>query len=337
MKQEVVSARPRTRDVSRAPSRCGWLVCALLSIGCGARTGFESDLASVSARGAAGAASAPCSKDWDQIVWDESLTEAAVYLWTVSANDTWAIVAADTVGVRAFYRDHWDGSRWTRTSSEGNTSSIFANQQIWAANPGQAFAGGTPTLQRWSGNLWTSWNNTPDCHAIAGSAENDLWCATESDLWHFDGGTWTTTLSVTGVQGILANARDDVWLWGTTGARHFDGTRWTLELVDPIKRVSASGKHDVWAVEDGNVLHSAGPGTSWTLQNPTGGQIASVWSESPTNTWIVAAGAAMRWNGASWVLMDLPLQDERLFISGSAEDIWIAGTLKLAHGHPVCR
>jgi hypothetical protein len=101
--------------------------------------------------------------------------------------------------------------------------------------------------------------------------------------------------------------------------------------------VSASGPTDVWAVQDGNVFHSTGPGSAWSRQNPTGGLIASVWSESATNTWIVAAGAAMRWNGSSWAVMPLPFQDERLLISGSSEDIWIAGTLQLIHGRPTRR
>jgi len=101
--------------------------------------------------------------------------------------------------------------------------------------------------------------------------------------------------------------------------------------------MSASGPHDVWAIQDGDVLHSIGPGTPWTRENPTGALISSVWSESPSNTWIVAAGAGMRWNGSSWRLMDLPMQDERLQVSASAEDVWIAGTQQLAHGRPVCR
>jgi len=135
----------------------------------------------------------------------------------------------------------------------------------------------------------------------------------------------------------LARARDDVWVWGELGARHFDGVRWSLEFVGLVKRVSASGPNDVWLVHDGNLFHATKLGSTWVRHNPTGGQIASVWSESPTNTWVVAAGAAMRWNGASWQLMPLPMQDERLLISGSSEDIWIAGTQMLIHGHPLRR
>ncbi|HYP98061.1 MAG TPA: hypothetical protein VER96_05270 [Polyangiaceae bacterium] len=314
-----------------------WLVCTLLSVGCGARTGFETDLASVPVQGSAGAAAAPCTKDWDQIVWDASREEAVLYLWTVNANDTWAVVAGDAVGVRPFHRDHWDGSSWTRTASENDPSGVFGNQQIWAADGGQAFAGGTQDLQRWTGKIWANWQNTPGCHAIAGTATNDLWCATDSELWRFDGANWTQSLSINGVQGILAKTRNDVWIWGTSGASHFDGIHFQPVLSDPVKRVSTSTPNDIWVVQDGNVLHATSPSGPWTLQNPTGGIIASVWSESPSNTWVVAAGAGMRWNGQSWQLMDLPMQDERLLISGSADDIWIAGTLKLAHGHPVCR
>jgi hypothetical protein len=192
-------------------------------------------------------------------------------------------------------------------------------------------------LQTWSGGSWANWFGTPNCDVLGGSAANDFWCARGSVLWHFDGATWTRARLLDSIHGILAKARDDVWIWGPTGASHFDGTRWSSELNDSIRQISASGPRDVWAVRDGDVLHSTGPGTQWTSQNPTGAHIASVWSESSTNTWIVAAGAAMRWNGSSWTLMDLPMQDERLLISGSAEDIWIAGTQMLAHGRPACR
>src|SRR6478609_5112151 len=61
-------------------------------------------------------------------------------------------------------------------------------------------------------------------------------------------------------------------------------------------------------------------------------QIAGVWSQSRTNTWIVAAGSAMRWDGSRWITLDLPTQDELMCLSGSSQDVWLGGTLKLLHG-----
>lgn len=311
------------------------VACVLLSVGCGARTGFGSDLSSPSVPGTGGAAT--CSTNWDQITWDPTVEEAAVYLWTVSANDTWAVVSGDPTGPQSFYRDHWDGARWTRTANDSDAGQRFENQQIWAADAALAFAGAPQRLQTWSGSSWTDWQGTPGCDALGGTAPSDFWCASTHVLYHFDGQSWTREPIAQSIQGLLAKARNDVWIWGSTGASHFDGTRWTVELSDPIKRISASGPSDVWAVRDGDLLHSTGPGRAWISQNPTGGRIASVWSQSSTNTWIVAAGAAMRWNGSSWAVMDLPMQDERLLISGSDADIWIAGTQMLAHGRPACR
>jgi len=317
-------------------SSCSWLACVLLSVSCGARTGVASDLSSASVPGTGGATT--CSKDWDQITWDASLEEAAVYLWTESATNTWAVVSGAPSGPQSFYRDHWDGAHWKRTASDDEAGQRFANQQIWAAAGGFAFSGASQQLELWSGYNWTVWYGTPPgCYATGGTGPSDLWCASKNVLAHFDGEHWTREPIAHSIQGILAKARDDVWLWGSTGASHFDGTRWTIELSDPIRQISASGPRDVWAVRDGDVLHSTGPGTKWTSQNPTGARIASVWSESSTNTWIVAAGAAMRWNGSNWTLIDLPMQDERLLISGSDGDVWIAGTQMLAHGRPACR
>lgn len=304
---------------------------------CGGRTAIESEL-SWPAEGAAGSGSAPYTLDWSHVVWDDTiLTEAVSYLWTRSVDDTWAVVADD---LGSFHREHWDGVRWTRTMAENDPSTRFDEAQVWAAANGNAFGGSSKEVQRWFGQRWSDWPGSPACRAVGGSALDDLWCATESELWHSDGVSWTHAMMPgvpPGIRGILARARNDVWIWGDRGASHFDGALWTREINGRVKRVSASGPHDVWAVQDGNVLHSTGPGSAWTTQNPTGGQIASVWSESLTNTWVVAAGAAMRWDGSSWQLMELPLTDERLLISGSSEDIWIAGSLMLIHGHPVRR
>jgi hypothetical protein len=312
-----------------------WLVSVLLCIACGGRTGVESErsLAPSQEAGGAGGGGAQRAVSWDQIIWDDSLNESVVYLWTGSVTNTWAVVSASAGGVGSFARDHWDGLRWSRTLNERDQSERFNAEQIWAADDQQAIAGSKQNLQRWPLAPWIDWQNTPGCRVIGGSATDDIWCATESELWRFDGANWTHQ-PMSGIRGILARARNDVWVWGTSGASHFDGLRWSLERADLVSAVSASEGTEVWALQDGDLLHSAGPGSGWTRQNPTGGSISGLWSQSKTNTWIVAAGAAMRWNGSTWQLVPLPNQDERLLISGSSEDIWIAGTLKLIHGRP---
>ncbi|HKO52754.1 MAG TPA: hypothetical protein VJV79_33835 [Polyangiaceae bacterium] len=320
MKNLIVNTG-RTRSASAGPSCSPWLWLVLFCVACGGRSRIESDR--------------PLA-DWEQIIWDEPLETAVVYLRTASVTDTWAVVAAGPGGVDSFYRDHWDGLAWSRTRDELSHSDRFNDQQIWAAEDGQAVAGSTENLQRWSAGSWLDWQNTPGCRAVGGSALDDIWCATEDDLWRFDGALWTRQL-MSGVRGILTKGRDDVWVWGTQGASHFDGARWSLELMNLVRSVSASEPTEVWALQDGDLLRSRGPGTAWIRQNPTGGSISSVWSQSKTNTWIVAAGAAMRWDGSSWQVVSLPDQDERLLISGSSDDVWIAGTTKLIHGRPTPR
>jgi|GEM_PF-1398063 len=306
------------------------IVVALLAVACGGRTSLESDRSQPPVSASGGTSSV---LSWDEIAWDEPFDEAVAYLWTGSVTNTWAVIS-DSDG--SFRRDHWDGSHFTRTTADDDPSGRFEAGQIWAAANGHAFGGATKNLQRWFGQGWAEWRTIAGCIAVGGSAENDLWCATELELWRFDGTRWTSQI-MPGIRGIYARTLNDVWIWGARGASHFDGARWSVELMDPVRCVSVSAATDVWAVQDGNLFHSTGPGTVWTRQNPTGARIASVWSESATNTWIVAAGAAMRWNGSSWVEMPLPLQDERLLISGSSEDIWIAGTLELVHGRPTRR
>ena len=303
-------------------------VALLLNVACGGSTSIDSAPFSQST---GGSTASPRLASWARVDWDEPLEEAAIYLWTGSPSNTWAVLSAGQGDGGAYYREHWDGMRLRRTVDERTAGERFDAQQVWAAAGGDAFSGSGDGLQRWSGAAWADWAQTPACSAIAGSAEDDVWCATADELWRWDGLRWTSA-ALSGIHGILANARDDVWVWGTQGASHFDGTRWSLELPGLVRSLSARDSSDVWAVQDGNVLHAPGPGAAWARQNPTGSQISAVWNESKDNTWIVGAGAAMRWDGSRWRALDLPARDELLFISGSNQDVWIGGTLKLLHG-----
>jgi hypothetical protein len=295
----------------------------------GGAAGTSGEAAGSSGEAAGSSGAGPRPRDpWEDVRWDTPRPGLIVYLWTGSPSNTWALFAA---GGGAYARDHYDGSGWSSTLDPQGNEGRFEERQVWAAPSGQAFGSSDKSMQRFAAPRWQDWGLTPTCRAIGGTAENDIWCADDKELHHFDGKVWATYL-LTGIRGIQALARDDVWAWGATGALHFDGARWITELLQTVRSLSASGPRDVWAVQDGNLLHSNGAGTRWGRQNPSGGQISAVWSQSPTNTWIVAAGAAMRWNGRSWSTPSLPESDELLLISGSSSDVWIAGTAMLFHG-----
>src|SRR4051812_44307254 len=150
--------------------RSRWLLLTL-GAGCGGRTAIENDDSSTIQASGGSAGAAANVFDWDQVVWDEAFTEGVTYLWTGSATDTWAVVSDDS---GSFERQHWDGKSWTRTRAENEPSARFDRSQIWAVGK-QAFAGSTNNLQRWFGDAWTDWAGTPGCHAVAGSAANQLW------------------------------------------------------------------------------------------------------------------------------------------------------------------
>lgn len=297
----------------------GLLALLMLGVACGGRT---------AAGGTEGRLSAPT---WDEVEWDEPFDSVAVYLWSGGTGRTWAVMSVGVGDGGAFHRERWDGESFNKTASEHNRAARFDDGQVWAAPTGLAFGGARQSLQRWSGSAWSDWTGTPACTAIGGTAEDDLWCATRDELWHFDGVTFAAT-KFAGVLGILALARDDAWFWGENGASHFDGVKWQTMLSGAVRVVSASAADDVLAVKDGDVWHCAGPATAWTRQNPTGALVSSVWSQSRTNTWIVAAGTAMRFDGSRWNPVSLPAQDEWLLIAGTGEDVWLGGTLKLLHG-----
>lgn len=294
------------------------LALLLLSVACGGRTQVN------------GTGGRPPA-DWTKIVWDEPFDSVAVYLWSGGVDRTWAVMSAGAGEGGAFYRERWDGARFTRTESDRNAAARFDDEQVWATSTRVAFGGGTRSLARWSGSAWRDWSGTPACAALGGTAEDDIWCATRDELWHFDGVRFTPR-AFGGVLGVFALARDDVWFWGEGGATHFDGNNWHTTLSGPVRTVSASASNDVWAVKDGDLWHCAGAEAPWTRQNPTGALVSSVWSLSETNTWIVAAGSAMRFDGAAWLSVALPARDEWLLVAGSTEDVWLGGTLKLLHG-----
>jgi len=326
------------QELSLSRMRVWRLLFSLLCVACGGRTavGIPSDdgaagqptSSTPSSGGTNGRAPSPT---WTHVEWDPPFDSTAVYLWSGSPTDAWAVMSAGAGNGGAYFREHWDGVGWTRTASELSTPGRFEDRQVWGAPSGTAFGGATRNLQRWSGATWKNWEKTPGCAALGGTSNDDLWCSTTAALWRFDGVTWSST-ALGGLRGVFARTRDDVWSWGSSGAwRLVDGT-WQNMLVGNVRAVSTSAVDDVWAIQDGDLLHGTGTANVWARQNPTGASISAVWSQSKTNTWIVAAGSAMRFDGMTWAPLSLPVQDEWLLVAGSSEDVWLAGTQTLLHG-----
>jgi hypothetical protein len=295
------------------------LLPLLLGVACGGRSDVQ--LLTEAAPSAGGTNGRAASPTWDRVTWDPPLSATVVYLWSGGPSDAWAVMSESG----GFVRAHWDGTDWTKTDGR------FDNRQVWEAPSRVAFGGTQRGLQRFSAGSWRDWENTPACKALGGTTEADIWCATP-DLWHFDGAEWAPS-GPGGTQGILARTPTDVWAWGVDGAWHFDGVSWTATLSGLVRTVSASSASEVWAVQDGDVLHRTAIPGAWSQQNPSGASISGVLTQAPNNVWIVAAGAVMRFDGKSWATLNLPARDEWLLIAGSREDVWIAGTMTLLHGH----
>jgi hypothetical protein len=227
---------------------------------------------------------------------------------STSAKDIWAIgsLLSDSGQLLSFLFEHWDGKKWTATSSISGDAFLFG-----------ASADAT-------NDVWVVGFNGP---------END---DSKTLALHYDGASWTQAITPsvgTGanqLNGVLALASNDVWAVGfstpvppptqaatLTLIEHFDGTTWSVvpsPNVGPnsiyqsnrLFGLTANSPTDIYAfgsyfAADGSghqmtlLLHW--DGVSWTIipsPNPTNGVFLSDLLfagvvPSPGNVWIVGA------------------------------------------------
>jgi hypothetical protein len=173
--------------------------------------------------------------------WRRGRAEAATRLSTrkgaakdvrgTSDDDVWVVGKGGLIF-------HWDGSRWTGSTNEGEDETLNA---VWSPSKGQAcVAGERGKVMCWSGQSWSTLPPpTPErLLSIWGRQADDLWVVGDKgQAFRWQGKRWTaintgTAESLTWVRGTA----DAVWIFGNRGAvLRVDG--------GGVKAVSNSGLH----------------------------------------------------------------------------------------------
>jgi hypothetical protein len=162
--------------------------------------------------------------------WSEQLLGNIFFrgIWGTSDTDVWAS-GVNRVGGGALF--HFDGTDWTRASSDPNMGIL---RDVWNDEIGDhAFAVGTSgfLVSRIEGQ----WERVPTAtkeslSAVWGAPTGEVFVAGEGGVClHFDGVAWNELSLGANLQftSIWGAARDDVYMGSNSGLWHFDGAVWS--------------------------------------------------------------------------------------------------------------
>ena len=183
---------------------------------------------------------------------------------------------------------------------------------------------------------------------VWGSAANDVFVVghlqslTGSVILHYDGATWTsqTVPSVaTALRSVWGTSASNVWAVGDGGViLRYDGSSWTAVTSGTTESLNA-----VWGLDASFVIAGGSAGTVLRYNGSTWSPITGapavdvyrdVWGTAPNNLYLVSRERVAHYNGASWMLQDLPVpatfRAPGIWGSG-ARDIYIATRGGVAH------
>jgi len=232
-------------------------------------------------------------------------------LWTVSAEEGWAVGSSGTML-------HYKDGAWTQVAS------IVEDDLL-------AVAGTGPN------DIW----------AVGGSAWDCLGAdATHRVMLHYDGQRWSVTLSEDECalhDVVFQDGRG--WAVGVGGSRlRFDGGQWTeLEPIDPSERLGAfntvefiPGQSAALTADyagrivrmDGDAFVDLHAKLGWFSE------LTGIRMLDASHGWAVGPGApALRYNGSGWERDSTPVLQDMADIAGPAmDDLWAVGSLgRIAH------
>jgi hypothetical protein len=304
----------------------------------------------------------PVAQPWPGTIVHHEATPAGEpirALWTIAADDVWAIGGEHTVM-------HWDGHLWSLASpahmDDAAPVAIWASghDDVWlaATHPGYDSPPGgdliehrapVTELQHWDGHAWRV-VRTPDIgeHVVTqihGSRATDVWFVTGATsvearhpnpiavLLHWDGA------QLKRVQFVGADTLDDVWArapndaWATSfhAVWHWDGSDWTVDrataqaggaasTLDHPRAVWGDAGHVYVVLPSGAVLQR---GATWTQVAPPvvagTNRVSGIWRGAAET--IRTGTGVFRWRDGHWVPLALPALDVQ-----AATDAWVMGT-----------
>ena len=227
--------------------------------------------------------------------------------------------------------EHWGNSQWTVISDPSISGSLagvaaLAANNIWAVGENDSSNVQQTLVERWNGTQW-SIVSSPNSGSL-GSTLSALSIVSAQDIWavgvttsasspsgyqplieYWNGTTWSiVNLPVISGQlhSVSAVGPNDVWAVGSydvpnftsTLIEHWNGTRWSIvsspkpvNLINILNSVVTISKNNVWAA--GDYTNSPAPSAEYTP-------------------------LIEHWNGASWSIVNSPLQGTSDFVNGLA-------------------
>ena len=248
-----------------------------------------------------------------------------------SPTDAWLV---GTVGMAA----RFDGASWKQADVGTSESLRF----FWLTSAGEVSFGSPARLYSrglGSGDAGVSTDGWSPRGSIAPppgysslvtaawafSGSDQLWLATNADVWRLDvdGGTFTSRPGIP--QSVCNNvpckwlrslhgaSARTVWAVGDNGAAvritGADGEMPKVDVTNPMtwKKLSgvwAASDTEAWAVGgDGTIIHNTGAGFSWEAvpDVPTKEHLNGVAGSSSSDIWAVGnAGVVLHYDGATW-------------------------------------
>jgi hypothetical protein len=207
----------------------------------------------------------------------------------ISANDVWAVGAAEHPSEWRPLVEHWDGRHWTIVPTPSGEGELFAaggvtSDDVWAVGSGYDSTGSVLT-EHWDGKSWQIVLAPPfagpthkyaaSLYAISADAADDVWAvgyvASESLVDRWDGHKWTSLrhqyLGDVGsgepaLSGVAALSPTDVWIAGNNGdsglKEHWNGRTWKVQQEAGFGiQLSAVSSRNLWAVSYSGIEHYA--------------------------------------------------------------------------------
>jgi hypothetical protein len=240
--------------------------------------------------------------------------------------------------------EHWDGSRWHRSTLPSFANSSVSDVAAVAADDAWAVGRfGADRILHWNGTAWrpvevSGLPASAELVAVAAAGPADVWAVGQRDIgsrWrsfavHWDGTAWSVVPTWrppddvhTDYEAVSVAGPDDVWVSGfrydiSTGqgqsiVDHWDGLRWTR--VRGLDDVFSEGVTDLTAVSPTDV---------WVV-----GSMSTASAEVPM---------AEHWDGSAWTLEATPTPGinsgiERIS-AVSSSDMWAVGWILTRRRHP---
>lgn len=211
---------------------------------------------------------------WTQHPFATGFTVDAHAVWGTNSNDLWA--ATNYPGGPTGVVMRFNGTQWAGANSPFLGNNLLYD--IWGTDSSNVFVvGGAGTILRWNGTDWNQTTVGTDTFVrVLGTAANNVFALSGSELYHFDGSDWTLVNATPAPTGFFA----DMWFDAT-------GQLYVARSQQPPARLD---------------------GTTWVdLPFPAIGSGVSPTPESVVGS-LNATSQTLQFDGLTWTTVDIPTE-----------------------------